>query len=179
VAFAVFFAFIVLTVQFNSVKLPALILGSAPFCLAGLVFGLYLSGMAFGATVLIAILVVIALNVNDGVLLMTFAEELHQQQGLSATDAVLRAAKLRLRPRLMTTVTTIIGFVPLALNLGEGADMLQPMAMGAIGGLIMEGLVALFLMPCLYALASRSPRRTRRVRTTARHSEPVEALAVQ
>ncbi|TVS13427.1 MAG: efflux RND transporter permease subunit, partial [Planctomycetaceae bacterium] len=177
-AFAVFFAFIVLTVQFNSVKLPALILGSAPFCLAGLVFGLYLTGLAFGATVLIAILVVIALNVNDGVLLMTFAEELHQKQGLSPTEAVVRAAKIRLRPRLMTTITTMIGFVPLALNLGEGADMLQPMAIGAIGGLITEALVALFFMPCLYALSTRNSRRARRVRPRARPTEPVEVLAV-
>lgn len=180
VAFAVFFAFIVLTVQFNSVKLPALILGSAPLCLAGLVFGLYLSDLAFGATVLIAILVVIALNVNDGVLLMTFAEQLHQQQGLTANDAVLRAAKIRLRPRLMTTITTIIGFVPLALNLGEGADMLQPMAIGAIGGLTMEALVALFFMPCLYALGTRSPRLARPARPAVRHPEPFEeALAAQ
>ncbi|MGM0490565.1 MAG: efflux RND transporter permease subunit [Planctomycetota bacterium] len=158
VAFAVFFAFIVLTVQFNSLKLPALILGSAPFCLAGLVFGLYLSGLAFGATVLIAILVVIALNVNDGVLLMTFAEELGQREELNPLEAVVRAAKIRLRPRLMTTITTMIGFGPLALNLGEGADMLQPMAVGAIGGLITEALVALFFMPCLYALTTRSRR---------------------
>ena len=177
-AFAVFFAFIVLTVQFNSVKMPALILGSAPFCLAGLVFGLYLSGLAFGATVLIAILVVIALNINDGVLLMTFAEQLHQKQGLDPTEAVVRAAKIRLRPRLMTTITTMIGFVPLALNLGEGADMLQPMAIGAIGGLITEALVALFFMPCLYALSTRSPRRVRRGLPPARHTEPVEVLAV-
>lgn len=155
VAFAVFFSFIVLTVQFNSVKLPALILGSAPFCLTGLVFGLYVSGLAFGATVLIGILVVIALTVNDGVLLMTFAEELHQRQGLPGRDAVLQAAKIRLRPRLMTTITTMIGFTPLALNLGEGADMLQPMAIGAIGGLATEAIVALFFMPCLYALATR------------------------
>lgn len=154
-AFAVFFSFIVLTVQFNSVKLPALILGSAPFCLTGLVFGLYISGLAFGATVLIGILVVIALTVNDGVLLMTFAEELHQRQGLPGRDAVLQAAKIRLRPRLMTTITTMIGFTPLALNLGEGADMLQPMAIGAIGGLATEAVVALFFMPCLYALVTR------------------------
>ncbi|MFP4356701.1 MAG: efflux RND transporter permease subunit [Phycisphaerae bacterium] len=158
VAFAVFFSFIVLTVQFNSVKLPALILGSAPFCLTGLVFGLYISGLAFGATVLIGILVVIALTVNDGVLLMTFAEQLHQRQGLSGRDAVHQAAMIRLRPRLMTTITTIIGFVPLALNLGEGADMLQPMAIGAIGGLATEAIVALFFMPCLYALVTRRKR---------------------
>ncbi|NBB94759.1 MAG: hypothetical protein GVY16_03365 [Planctomycetes bacterium] len=157
VAFAVFFSFIVLTVQFNSVKLPALILGSAPFCLTGLIFGLYLSGLAFGATVLIGILVVIALTVNDGVLLMTFAEELHQRQGLPGRDAVLQAAKIRLRPRLMTTITTMIGFTPLALNLGEGADMLQPMAIGAIGGLATEAIVALFFMPCLYALFTARP----------------------
>ncbi|MFO7898680.1 MAG: efflux RND transporter permease subunit [Planctomycetota bacterium] len=155
VAFAVFFSFIVLTVQFNSVKLPALILSSAPFCLTGLVFGLYVSGLAFGATVLIGILVVIALTVNDGVLLLTFAEELHQQQGMLPREAVLQAAKIRLRPRLMTTITTMIGFTPLALNLGEGADMLQPMAVGAIGGLATEAVVALFFMPCLYALFTR------------------------
>jgi len=154
-AFAVFFSFIVLTVQFNSVKLPALILGSAPFCLTGLVFGLYLSGLAFGATVLIGLLVVVALTVNDGVLLMTFAEELHRRQGIDARQAVLQAAKVRLRPRLMTTITTMIGFMPLALNLGEGADMLQPMAIGAIGGLATEAVVALFFMPCMYALFTR------------------------
>ncbi len=152
---ALFFAFIVLTVQFNSVKLPTLILGSAPFCLAGLVFALYLSGLAFAATVIIGVLVVAALTINDGVLLLTFAEELHQKQGLSIHNAVHQAAKIRLRPRLMTTITTIIGFTPLALNLGEGADMLQPMAVGAIGGLIMEAFVALFFMPCLYAISTR------------------------
>ncbi|MFW5882481.1 MAG: efflux RND transporter permease subunit [Planctomycetota bacterium] len=160
VAFALFFAFIVLTVQFNSVKLPALILGSVPFCLTGLVFGLYLSGLAFGATVLIGILVVVALTVNDGVLLMTFAEELQVRQGASGREAILQAATIRLRPRLMTTITTMIGFTPLALNLGEGADMLQPMAIGAIGGLATEAVAALFFMPCLYALVSRArPRR--------------------
>jgi len=152
---ALFFAFIVLTVQFNSVRLPTLILGSAPFCLAGLVFALYLSGLAFAATVIIGVLVVAALTINDGVLLMTYAEELHRKQGLSIRNAVHQAAKIRLRPRLMTTITTIIGFTPLALNLGEGADMLQPMAVGAIGGLIMEAFVALFFMPCLYALRKK------------------------
>ncbi|MFP4502726.1 MAG: efflux RND transporter permease subunit [Candidatus Hydrogenedentota bacterium] len=155
VLFAVFFSFIVLTVQFNSAKLPALILGSAPFCLTGLVFGLYLAGLSFGATVLIGLLVVIALNVNDGVLLMTFAEELRHRETLDPREAVLQAAKTRLRPRLMTTITTMIGFMPLALNLGEGADMLQPMAFAAIGGLATEGLVALFFMPCLYDLVSK------------------------
>jgi len=161
-AFALFFSFIILTVQFNSVKLPALILGSVPVCLTGVVYLLYATGFPFGATVIIGVLVVVAAGVNDGVLLLTFAGDLRVREGLSPFDAVVDAAKIRLRPRLMTTLTTMMGFLPLALNLGEGGDMLQPMAVGAIGGLIMEIAVALFLMPCLYLLFTRqhaaSPR---------------------
>jgi multidrug efflux pump subunit AcrB len=71
-------------------------------------------------------------------------------------DAVLNAAKIRLRPRVMTTISTLVAFIPLALAIEEGGDMLQPMAVGAIGGLLMEILVALFLMPCLYVMFARS-----------------------
>ena len=158
-AFAVFFAFIVLAVQFNSVRLPALILAGVPVSLTGVVFLLYLTGLSFGATVIIGMLVVVAATVNDGVLLLTFAQELQERGALSPTRAILDAAKIRLRPRVMTTVTTMAGFLPLALNLGEGGDMLQPMAVGAIGGLAMEMAVALFLMPCLYVFFTRGQAR--------------------
>ncbi|HDR46225.1 MAG TPA: efflux RND transporter permease subunit, partial [Geoalkalibacter subterraneus] len=151
-AFALFFSFIVLTVQFNSLNLPALILGSVPFCLAGVIFLMYLTGLPLGATVIIGVLVVVAVTVNDGVLLLTYANDLKNQQALTPHQAVVKAAKIRLRPRIMTTMTTMIGFSPLALNLEEGGDMLQPMAVAAIGGLGMEMLVALFLMPCLYVI---------------------------
>jgi multidrug efflux pump subunit AcrB len=153
-AFAVFFSFVVLAVQFNSLKLPALILGCVPFCLAGMVYALYATGLPIGATVLIGLLIVVASTVNEGVLLLTFAEEL-RRDGRSDVDAVLHAAKIRLRPRLMISVCIIVGFIPLALNLEEGGDMLQPMAAGAIGGLSIGIFVALFLMPCLYVIFSR------------------------
>jgi len=151
-AFALFFSFIVLTVQFNSLKLPGLILGSVPVCLAGVVFLMYLTNIPLGATVIIGVLVVVAATVNDGVLLLTYARELQAQHACPPMQAVLDAARIRLRPRVMTTVTTMIGFLPLALNLEEGGDMLQPMAVAAIGGLGMEMLVALFLMPCMYVV---------------------------
>jgi len=154
-AFAVFFSFIVLAVQFNSLKLPALILGSVPFCLAGLVFVMLATGLPLGATVIIGVLVVVAATVNDGVLLLTFAGELHEKQGIAPRDAIVSAAKIRLRPRVMTTIGILVGFIPLALAIEEGGDMLQPMAAGAIGGLLMEVLVALFLMPCLYLIFTR------------------------
>ncbi len=154
-AFALFFSFIILTVQFNSLKLPTLILGSVPFCIAGAVYLLFLSGALLGATVVIGILVVIAITVNDGVLLLTFAGEIQEKQGLDRFESVVQAARIRFRPRVMTTITTMMGFLPLALNLGQGGAMLQPMAVAAIGGLGMEIVVALFLMPCLYVIASR------------------------
>jgi hydrophobe/amphiphile efflux-1 (HAE1) family protein len=152
-AFAVFFSFIVLAVQFNSLRLPAMILGSVPFCLAGLVFIMLRSGLPLGATVTIGVLVIVAATVNDGVLLLTFANELQEREGFAPNEAILRAAKIRLRPRVMTTVSVLVGFIPLALAFEEGGDMLQPMAAAAIGGLLMEMLVALFLMPCLYIMA--------------------------
>ena len=153
--FAVFFAFVVLAVQFESLKLPLIVLACVPLCLAGVVLGLYFTGIAIGATVAIGALIVVSATVNDGVLLLSFAEELRRENGNSPLDAILRAATIRMRPRVMTTASTIAGFVPLALNLGEGGDLLQPMAVGAIGGLTMEIVVALVIMPCIYLLFYR------------------------
>jgi HAE1 family hydrophobic/amphiphilic exporter-1 len=157
-AFALFFAFVVLAVQFNSLKLPALILGSVPFCLAGMVYLLFVTGLPVGATVIIGVLIVVAATVNEGVLLLTFAEEIRKHGNLSPLQAVIDAAKIRLRPRMMIALAIIFGFIPLALNLEEGGEMLQPMAAGAIGGLALGLFVALFLMPCLYVMFSRSPQ---------------------
>ncbi len=154
-AFAIFFSFIVLAVQFNSLKLPSLILTSVPVCLVGVVLMLFFTGLPLGATVIIGILVVVAATVNDGVLLLTFAEDIRGRDHLEPKQAVIDAAKIRLRPRVMTTMAVLVGFIPLALALEEGGDMLQPMAAGAIGGLLMEILVALFLMPTLYVLFNR------------------------
>lgn len=159
-AFAFFFSFIVLAVQFNSVKLPALILGSVPFCLAGMSGLLLATGKPLGAPVIIGLLLVIAAVVNAGVLLFTYARVLQDEERLSVHDAILKAAKLRLRPRLMVTTAILIGLVPLALALEAGGEMLQPMAIAAIGGLLMENFVSLLLMPCLYLLANQSASNT-------------------
>jgi multidrug efflux pump subunit AcrB len=105
-------------------------------------------------------MVVIAATVNEGVLLLTFAEDLRFKERLSSSEAVITAAKIRLRPRLMTTIPVIMGLIPLALGIEEGGDMLQPMAVGAIGGLIMLVPVALFFMPCIYVISTREKKVT-------------------
>jgi len=153
--FALFFSFIVLAVQFNDWKLPLLILLNLPVCLVGVLFTLKLTAFPVGATVLIGMLIVVAAAINDGVLLFTFAEDLRQEGGTTPDAAILEAAAVRLRPRVMTTLSTLVGFLPLALNLSGGNEMLQPMAVGAIGGLVMEFFVALYLMPVLYRLLYR------------------------
>ncbi len=152
--FSLLLAFIVLAVQFDDFKLPLLLLAGLFPCLAGVVFGLEITGFAVGATVLIGMLVVVSAAINDGVLLYTFAEEL-RSHGQTPSASVIQAAVIRLRPRVMTTLTTFVGFLPLALNLGGGNEMLQPMAAGAMGGLVAEFFVALFLMPALYCFMYR------------------------
>jgi multidrug efflux pump subunit AcrB len=119
-----------------------------------MIYALYLSGLAVGATVAIGLLIVVAATVNDGVLLLTYAEEIRKSENLSAFAAVTNASKIRFRPRMMTTVSTIAGFIPLAMNLGEGGDLLQPMA---IGGLVFEIGTVLILMPCVYLIFQREP----------------------
>ncbi|MEI7672144.1 MAG: efflux RND transporter permease subunit, partial [Deltaproteobacteria bacterium] len=150
--FALFFAFAVLAVQFNSLKLPALVLSVIPFCLAGSVAALFLAGIPMGATLIIGILVVIALTVNEGVLVITYAESLRSHEKLIVIEAIVTAAKIRLRPRLMLSFCFIAGLIPLALNIEEGGDMLQPIAVGAIGGLAVGVLVSLFLLPVFYLI---------------------------
>ena len=132
-----------------------MIIGVLPACIAGVVFLLFLTGLPLGATVIIGVMLVVAATVNGGVLLLTFAEELRKTGKWSPLAAVLEAAKIRLRPRLMVSLLIITSMIPLALKLEEGGDMLQPMAVAAIGGIIVEILVVLFLVPCLYVIFTR------------------------
>lgn len=113
VGFSLFFAFVVLAVQFNSLKLPALVLGSVPFCVAGMIYALYFAGIPTGATVLIGLLVVVASTVNEGVLLLTVVEELRRRPGSDLTTVLIEGAKVRLRPRVMIAAAVIAGFIPL------------------------------------------------------------------
>jgi multidrug efflux pump subunit AcrB len=152
---------VVLAVQFNRIRYPVVILCCIPLSVAGMVFGLWCSGIPMGATVLVGVLIVVSATINDGVLLFTSADKLRAARPAASSplEPVVEAARLRLRPRVMTTLTTIAGLSPLALNVGAGGDMLQPLAVAAICGLAMEILAALFLMPCLYLLVCRTRQR--------------------
>jgi CzcA family heavy metal efflux pump len=154
-AFALFFAFVILVVQFNGLRVPAIILGTVPVSLAGMLILLAATGIPVGATAVIGLLVVVAAHVTEGVLLLTYAESKLAEGEQDAVGAVVLAATTRFRPRLMTALGVIVGLSPIALNLEDGGDLLQPMAVAGIGGLLTAIPVALYLVPVIYSLRFR------------------------
>lgn len=156
---AFFFAFVILAVQFDSWSLPLLVMAGIPFSLVGSVLALFVMGIPFGSTVVVGILLVVAAAVNESVLLLSYADQLRQQRHLDAKVAVITAGRIRLRPRIMTATAMMIGLVPLATGWESGSDMLQPMAVAAIGGILTALFTTLLLTPVLYARFSRrAPR---------------------
>ncbi len=152
--FAALFAYVVLAIQFNSYLLPVLVMLGIPFSLAGAFGALDLFNIPIGVTVMIGLVVMMGGIASQGVVLLTLAEEI-RLGGKSPLDAIREAAPLRLRPILMTQLTTVLGLLPLALNLGEGGDMLKPMAIAVIGGLLFSLLLTLFFLPAAYGIVMK------------------------
>ena len=150
--FALLFAYVVLAIQFDSFLLPLLAMINIPFALTGAFAALFILQIPTGVTVMIGVVVMMGGIASQGVVLLTLAEQL-RRGGLPPLQAVTRAAPMRLRPILMTQLTTMLGLLPLALNLGEGGDMLQPMAVAVIGGLLYSLLLTLFFLPAAYGAA--------------------------
>ncbi len=152
--FATLFAYVVLAIQFDSFLLPLLAMVNIPFALTGAFGSLRVFDIPIGVTVMIGLVVMMGGIASQGVVLLTLAEEL-RRGGLTPLEAVKKAAPIRLRPILITQLTTVLGLLPLAMNLGEGGDMLQPMAIAVIGGLLYSLLLTLFFLPAVYAVFVR------------------------
>jgi len=157
--FALFFAYVVLAIQFESFVQPFLIMVRVPLTLIGMALALLLSKLSIGATVFIGVIILAGNEVNHGVVLVQFINEL-RAQGLSLKEAIIEAASVRLRPILMTLTTSIFGLLPLALNIGEGGDMLVPMAVAVIGGLVFSIFMTLAFLPCAYLILPGRPGKT-------------------
>ena len=151
-ALALFLVFVVMAVQYESLRNPAVIMLGVPFALIGVVIGLFATGLPLSMPVWLGIIMLIGVVVNNAIVLIEYIELL-RQRGKGVVDAILEAARLRLRPILMTTLTTVAGMSPLALGLGEGSEMLRPLAVCMVFGLTFSMLVTLVLVPALYLLA--------------------------
>ncbi|MDP8248511.1 MAG: efflux RND transporter permease subunit [Candidatus Tritonobacter lacicola] len=154
IGFAALFAYVILAIQFESFVLPFLIILNIPLALTGALLALFFAGAPIGVTVQIGILVMMGAITSQGVVLLTLAEE-YRRAGMSPLEAIRKAAPIRVRPILMTQLTTVLGLVPLAMNLGEGGGMLVTMAIAVIGGLLYSLLLTLLFLPAAYGLVYR------------------------
>ncbi len=150
-ALAILIVFLVLAGQFESFMHPLIIMLSVPMAIAGAVYSLWLSGLTLNIYSQIGIILLIGLMAKNGILIVEFANQL-RDDGYSVRDAVIEASVIRLRPILMTTVSTVLGAVPLVLAFGAGAESRQAIGTVIIGGLLFAGLLTLFLTPVLYDL---------------------------
>jgi multidrug efflux pump subunit AcrB len=149
---AAFLVFVVLAVQYNSLLDPLVIMFTVPLALAGGIFGLYITQTAIGATVLVGAVLLVGIVVNAAILLVELANQIREELGCDRSLAIIKAAPQRLRPILMTTVTTILGLFPLALGIGEGSEFLQPLGIVVFSGMAIATLLTLFIIPCFYVM---------------------------
>jgi multidrug efflux pump subunit AcrB len=143
-----------MAVQYESLRNPLIILLSVPFALIGVVLGLQLTDVPLSMPVWLGLIMLAGIVVNNAIVLVEFIE-LRRRSGEAMAEAIVSAARLRLRPILMTTLTTVFGMLPLALAIGEGSEMLQPLAMVIVWGLGFSLLVSLLLLPMIYRILGR------------------------
>jgi multidrug efflux pump subunit AcrB len=151
-ALATFLIFVVMAVQYNSLIDPLVIMFTVPLALAGGIFGLYITQTAIGATVIVGVVLLVGIVVNAGILMVELANQIRDELGCTRQIAITRAAPQRLRPIIMTTVTTILGLFPLALGIGEGSEFLQPLGIVVFFGMAIATMLTLFIIPCFYIL---------------------------
>ncbi|MFN6568012.1 efflux RND transporter permease subunit [Dendronalium sp. ChiSLP03b] len=151
-ALATFLIFVVMAVQYNSLIDPLVIMFTVPLALAGGLFGLYITQTAIGATVIVGVVLLVGIVVNAGILMVELANQIRDEVGCTRQVAIVKAAPQRLRPIMMTTVTTILGLFPLALGIGEGSEFLQPLGIVVFFGMAIATMLTLFIIPCFYIL---------------------------
>lgn len=148
---ALFLVFVVMAIQYESLLNPFIILITIPFSLIGVVAGIYITDIALSMSVWLGMIMLAGIVVNNSIVLVEQIE-IEKHNGLGINEAITKASGIRLKPILMTTLTTAIGMSPLAIGLGEGAEMLQPLAIVTVFGLSFSMLVSLFLLPAFYKL---------------------------
>ncbi|MGG2053260.1 efflux RND transporter permease subunit [Lysinibacillus pakistanensis] len=160
VALAVVLVYIVMAAQFESFKHPFVIMFTVPLMIIGVAIAMFMTNTLIGVTSVIGILVLVGIVVNNGIVLVDYINQ-QKSKGMGTYDAILLATQDRLRPILMTALTTILGLLPLALGFGEGTEMNQPMGIAVIGGLVTSTLLTLYIVPTVYSLMDKETRKIR------------------
>lgn len=162
---ALILTYLVMAAQFESLVHPLIILAAVPFGLVGVVLTLALFAVPLSAIALIGVIMMAGIVVNNAIVLVDYINQL-RRRGMELHAAIRQAAVTRVRPILMTTATTVLGLVPLALRLGDGWELRQPLAVTVIGGLLFSTLITLVLVPILYSLIGGHGTRRETARAT-------------
>ncbi len=152
---AIFLVYLVMAAQFESFVHPFIILFTVPLGAIGVFITLLIFGKSLSVVVFIGAIMLSGIVVNNGIVLIDYINQL-RRSGKEKYEAIVEAAKIRLRPILMTTLTTVLGLTPMALGLGEGAEIRAPMALTVIGGLLGATMLTLLVIPSLYAIMART-----------------------
>ena len=163
-ALGVLLTYLIMAAQFESFLDPFVIMFSVPFAFSGSFFALALIGENFTVLAFLGLIMLVGVVVNNAIVLVDFVN-LMRQQGLGLHEALIETARRRIRPILMTAITTVFGVLPLAFASGEGYEMWRPIGVTMVGGLLFSTLVTLILVPCLYASFERLRTRESRVPT--------------
>jgi len=151
-ALALFLVYMVMAGQFESYRDPFVVLFSVPMALVGITATMLASGTVFSIQALIGCIMLAGIVVNNAILLVDYTNRLRREEGMALGEAIRLAGSRRLRPILMTTLTTCLGLLPLAIGLGEGGETQAPLARVVIGGILSSTLITLVLVPVVYAI---------------------------
>jgi HAE1 family hydrophobic/amphiphilic exporter-1 len=151
---AVFLVYLVMASQFESLLHPFIILFTIPLALVGVILGLWVTGSTISVVVFIGLILLAGIVVNNAIVLIDLINQM-RQKGMEKFQAIIEGGKSRLRPILMTTLTTTLGLLPLAIGFGDGAELRAPMAITVIFGLVVSTLLTLVVIPAMYAIMDR------------------------
>ncbi len=153
--------FLVMASQFESFRTPFVIMFSIPFSFSGVILALFITGTTLSVIAALGAVLLIGIVVKNGIVLVDFIN-LMRDRGLALNEAITVAGKNRLRPVLMTAMTTILGMLPLAVMAGEGSEIWRPMGIAVIGGLVFSTMVTLVLIPVMYGFIAKSGQRNKK-----------------
>ena len=151
---SLFLVYVIMASQFESLVQPLIIMFTIPMAFVGTVVGLKLLGINLSVVVFLGMIMLAGIVVNNAIVLVDYTNTL-RERGLALQEALVQAGRVRLRPILMTTATTVLGLLPMALGLGDGAEIRTPMAVAVICGLLTSTFLTLLIIPTIYSLCAR------------------------
>ncbi|MEO0097482.1 MAG: efflux RND transporter permease subunit [candidate division WOR-3 bacterium] len=152
---AIILVYMIMAAQFESFLYPFVIMFTVPLAIIGVIFILFITNTTFSLISGIGVLVLVGIVVNNGIVYVDYVNQLIRKEGMSLKEAIIKGCQVRLRPILMTALTTIFGLLPLALKLGEGSELWSPLGISVIGGLLFSTILTLIFIPVLYYIFSK------------------------